>query len=791
MCLITISIPLSAQNKDSGKDSYLTAEEAYRDGQLSKAIGILETNMKSYDHILIPNVYRLLALCYMAVDQEEKTNECVKLLLRYAPYYTVSLQDPERFADMIRKYKEGKATLVTASQQAETLEETPVPVILITEEMIKAIAADNLKDVLTTYVPGITAIEGNSELNISMHGVYSSSQDKILIMLNGHRLNSRSTNAQAPDYSISMEKIKQIEVLRGPASSLYGNAALTAVINIITKEGKDVDGASISIGTGSFGSYKADFLVGKHGPETDFIAWASVYSSEGQKIFYPAGATDVWRLFPIDGYAYINGFNHNPAFDIGGILQWNDHWKIYANHQYAKMQSPYTYVVMQSPYTYEKYRRLNGQKPGHGRTSWRGEIQYNTYWKDYSVDINAYFDMDQQMNYEVDGDSLPPVFDLALPPDEILDSIHPRSGFYQMTGWNEYTYGVSVKSSYSYGKDADAHGTLLIGLQCENYTLRNEESCLGDNYDRILITNSEHNAQLKKGHELSLSAFLQGKHYFTPNLIVNGGIRYDYKYRFNRKTLHAVSPRLACIYKNDNWSFKLSYARSFVDAPFFYRANTVKTYRGSEDLQPEYLDAIQLSTTFLSPLKHLTYDCNVYYNRLNGLIYYERDIQEDKQVYSNAGSLKLIGIENNFSYNASKINVTANLTYQRMLSADKYPVSGHKVNSIPAVVVNLVLSRIIFSSGQHSLWIHGRMNYYSSQNMPVSGYKDGVNYQDLRYKIKGTVIPGISLDYQYGMLACQLSCNNLFDTYYTRGSLYNIDVPQSGRNIFCKIKFSF
>lgn len=792
ICLLPATI--SAQDSSSGRESYLMAEEAYRDGHFDKAIRLLETGVKNDDKILVSNVHRLLALCYMAMDEGEKADEYVRLLLRYMPYYTVSLQDPERFADLIRKYKEGKKTLVTASQQVETLEEAPVPVTLITEEMIKAIDANNLKEVLLAYVPGITAVEGNSELNFAMHGVYSSEQQKILIMQNGHRLNSRSTNVQAPDYSISLEKVKQIEVLRGPASSLYGNAALTAVVNIITKEGKDINGGSLSVGSGSFSTYKADLLVGKYGPDIDFIGWASVFSSEGQKIFYPAETTGVWRIFPMDGYAYINGFNRKPSYDIGCILQWNNHWKLSLNHQYAKMQSPYAYVALKAPYTYDKYRRIDGQKPGHGRTSSRGELQYGHLWKNYSLDVNVYVDVERQVNYEADGDSLPEGLVVYFAPDEMLDSIQAKSGFFQMNSWHEYTYGMSVRNGYSYGKNKAAHGTLLAGFQMENYTMKSTDACVGDNFDRIAVTISEHNGQIKLGNELSLSMFLQGKHYFTPKLIVNGGLRYDYKHRFNGKKLNAFSPRLACIYNMSQWSVKLCYARAFVDAPFFYRANEVATYKGSENLEPEYLDALQLSATTSFPSLHLEYDCNFYYNKLSGLIYYDkatRDEKSDRPVYSNAGSLKLCGLENSISYHSPNLRARMNLTYQRVLSSDKYRVTGSKVDAIPAVTMNLIVSKSIFTSPKRALWGHSSISCYSAQNMPVSAYRDGVFYKDESYRIRGTVLLNAALNYKYGKLETNLSCNNLLNTYYTRGSLYNIDVPQLGRNVMWKMKCSF
>ena len=211
------------------------AEAAYRIGQFDTAVTLLTDNMSNLSSRTRSTAYHILSLCYLEKDDNEQSTHYASLLLKENPYYSPTLSDPLRFADMIEKMKSGKtATITTASQQAESIDEAPVPVTLITEEMIEASGARNLGDLLVMFVPGMSKVEG-LETNVSMHGVYSSTQEKILIMLDGHRLNSRTTNSEQPDFRTSLEKIKQIEVLRGPASSLYGNVALTAVVNIITK----------------------------------------------------------------------------------------------------------------------------------------------------------------------------------------------------------------------------------------------------------------------------------------------------------------------------------------------------------------------------------------------------------------------------------------------------------------------------------------------------------------------------------------------------------------------------
>lgn len=98
-------VVMSAQGNSSDKINFHIAEEAYRNGQFDEAIRTLETGFKNDDDILTANIYRLLALCYTAMDQKEKAEKYVKLLLKHMPYYAISIEDPERFADLIKQYR--------------------------------------------------------------------------------------------------------------------------------------------------------------------------------------------------------------------------------------------------------------------------------------------------------------------------------------------------------------------------------------------------------------------------------------------------------------------------------------------------------------------------------------------------------------------------------------------------------------------------------------------------------------------------------------------------------------
>ena len=264
------------------------AEADYQIGRIEQARDSLLKNLDTFQGNLRQNALRIIALSYLARFDIEQAEHYTTLILQENPYYSPSATDPAIFADIVNDIKAGMtATITTASSQAESLAEVPVPTTLITAEMIQTSGARNLQEVLAAYVPGMNIIDCNDDINIAMRGIYSTGQEKILIMLNGHRMNSYFTNAAAPDFSISLEKVKQIEVLRGPASSLYGGVALTAVVNIITKQGGDVDGLEAKVGAGNYGQVKADVVFGKRYFDLDLLVWGSIYRNSGEKRSVP------------------------------------------------------------------------------------------------------------------------------------------------------------------------------------------------------------------------------------------------------------------------------------------------------------------------------------------------------------------------------------------------------------------------------------------------------------------------------------------------------------------------
>lgn len=774
-----IAVPASAQ------DIYAQAENAYNIGRLDSALVLLKNHENSFHGTDRQKAYRLMSLCYLGLDQIEESEKYAGFLLKENKNYFGSLQDPMRFVDMINKLREGSGTTIkTASGQEELIEEAPVPVTIITREMIDMLGNNkSIGQILANYIPGMSEVCSYAFSNVTMHGVYSSGQEKILIMENGHRLNTRSTNNGKLDYAISTEKIDHIEVLRGPASSLYGNVALTAVVNIITREGKDINGIKGKYGFGSYGTHRADIVAGTSFLEADILAWGAVYTSQGEKTDITKGTG--LSGTPYDGYIYIGRYEGNPSYDLGVSLKVRD-FSLMMSRKHGKQVPQYSWYGL--AYDYDRYRKLNGDKIGYSIDETHIDLGYEKSFGNFNLNVSAYGDWYRINDYQVLSDS---IWNVAF--DNKGDAIKDESGKYvyrlyygmsQDMMWKEYTYGAMAKADLNY-QIGDMKGNILVGTQYEFFTLDASDTSVGENFEEMTMVRPESKYTVIPGRERSISAFIQAKHHISDNVILNAGIRYDNKYRTNKEHVAALSPRIALIYMpSKTFSTKLSYSRAFVDAPYYTRQNNSSAYKGSADLQPEYMNALQLD--FIGKLSKLTYDVNLFYNHLTNIISNNQSQEVSAAKYVNSGKLKIAGVEAEISYRTASFHSRLNATVQRAISAEEYYYSDHHIYSVPGVIANLTCEQRLLNKLKHSLWLSGNLRYTSrtlnKANSRIKGSED--------FYLSGTALFDLRLKYNYNnMILLSLDCDNVFNTTYEIGGTSYLPYQYPGRILMGTVAF--
>ncbi len=688
VCLLFGLVSLNAQN---GNDYFMEAEKAYNIGRFEYVDSLLSSHVLELESAQTVRAYRLLTLSNMFLDRNDQAEQYAAKLLSIDPYYT-AYGDTPRFSALIEKMKAGKgATITTASQQAETIEEAPVPVTLITSEMIRCSNARTVGELLNLYVPGVFPVEGE-ESNFSMRGMFGYSQEEVLFLLNGVRLNSYNTHSFAPDYRLNIQNIKQIEVLRGSASSLYGNVALSAVVNIITKSGADVNGLELSAAGGHPATAEGSLMFGKKIADAEVLAWASLYYSKGHKYDIAADdPVDGYGFVPVDGSITVGGYSTPPAYDLGMNLKWK-HLDLLATHTYGKRSYAYCNLLVPSTYSVDRYGEAYNMSPGRGVASSNMNVRYSNKWDRWGFEGNLYGNHENTAMLNIFGDIVPSEIGFwqdqtwLLPDDDPNIFVNYTNGQFQGQSWKNFNLGANLKALLDY--NFIGHGNFLLGAQYDFFNIYYNDMLLGADFDHILVSRvNERSSLIENASESTYSVFFQFKHYFTQTLIFNGGLRYDHKNRYNDVMEDVLSPRVALIWNpTANQNYKISYGRSFVDAPFFYRASR-NIYYGNSDLNPQYLNNIQLTATIKIPSVHLTYEGNLFYNKVKDII-----VLGD-WYYENAGVMNTGGFENILTFQYHGWNAGARLYLQKLFSSECIKAEDDCIFSVPNVSARLNLSK--------------------------------------------------------------------------------------------------
>ncbi|SNR60386.1 vitamin B12 transporter [Methylobacillus rhizosphaerae] len=143
-------------------------------------------------------------------------------------------------------------TIVTASRTEQKASEVLGDVSIITEEQIQKAGQSSLLELLSLQ-PGIeiTSNGGTGKnADIFMRGANAT---HTLVLVDGVRINSATTGTTAIQH-IPLSQIERVEILRGPASSLYGADAIGGVIQIFTKQGQGTPRLNAAIGLGTYGT---------------------------------------------------------------------------------------------------------------------------------------------------------------------------------------------------------------------------------------------------------------------------------------------------------------------------------------------------------------------------------------------------------------------------------------------------------------------------------------------------------------------------------------------------------
>ena len=158
---------------------------------------------------------------------------------------------PEPKDPKVPTYEE--TVVVSASKTEQKIVDAPATMSVFTPKMLEVNPAANYGDLLRT-VPGVNVTQFSArDINITSRAATGSLATGQLAVIDGRSLYQDFFGFIMWDFMpTNMNEIKQIEVIRGPASAVWGANALSGVVNVITKSPREMRGAHVTFGAGTF-----------------------------------------------------------------------------------------------------------------------------------------------------------------------------------------------------------------------------------------------------------------------------------------------------------------------------------------------------------------------------------------------------------------------------------------------------------------------------------------------------------------------------------------------------------
>ncbi len=205
--------------------------------------------------------------------------------------------------------------VVTVSAEAIPLSASSASVTILTREFVEESRAENMADLLR-QVPFLYMSQTGGRGGLTTVSLRGGETNFTLVMIDGVPVND-ITNllGGAVDFAtISTDNIEQVEIVRGPMSSLYGSEGIGGVINIITRSGGGEPYLSVEGTLGNFGSSRAGFQSGGK------LSWVD-YSLSGSYF-------DIDEQIENDGFSVGTvAFKSALPFGAGKVLQFTTRYQ--------------------------------------------------------------------------------------------------------------------------------------------------------------------------------------------------------------------------------------------------------------------------------------------------------------------------------------------------------------------------------------------------------------------------------------------------------------------------------
>lgn len=182
--------------------------------------------------------------------------------------------------------------VITASRTPEALRHTGRRVTVWTAADLRALPVASVDELLRTVAGVETFSRGGFGVQSDLT-IRGSSFNGVLVLLDGARLNDPMTGHFLTDFPVPLAAIARIEVLRGPASALYGPDAIGGVVQVFTwaglRDAGAAPGTAAGVQAGTAGAYRLDAAARRDRGRTFLSAATEWQGADGDPLHTPDG----------------------------------------------------------------------------------------------------------------------------------------------------------------------------------------------------------------------------------------------------------------------------------------------------------------------------------------------------------------------------------------------------------------------------------------------------------------------------------------------------------------------
>lgn len=648
--------------------------------------------------------------------------------------------DPFTEPDEAELFRAEERVVTVASRYAQTVAQAPSIVTVVTDREIRNRGYRTLSDLLRS-MPGVFVTVSQESRNLAwFRGVTSPDNNKFLILIDGVPFfDGVYTHAWIDSY-IPLVDVKQVEVIKGPGSAVYGTNAFAGVVNIVTYRADDLRGGFARVEAGSFGRRSASGVL------ADRVSVGGV----------PVEVRATARALEMDG----DGMDVNPEGlrDVSGL---NPSRAIYGRFGVKVGQLDLSWTVVDYRHTYfvqpqDDPLSVLFQQDNAFYLAYRDQLASAR----YELKLGEIGHIRPQIAWQMHDD--PGQYAWLSDPATTVD---PTTGEATTTLQGGLVETEKRTSRFSPSVDIELHPnaahTTLLGVGGEFTRIHALVDNAFDDFSPTPVTPSDFAVRDPNASISDLYGFLQHTWTVSHFLELTGGARVDKHSFFGI----FASPRLGVLLvPSDDVVMKVLYGRAFrapTSRELLVDVGTNdlgenKFVAGNPDLKPEVIDTVESEIT-ATPVQGLTLRGAGFFSNIDQEINSTtgNDPKLGTHFYSNTGNTTVYGGEAQIAWKRSPLLIDTTYSYTHAVDGQtnllQYGVPMHMFNSVlgyePVTGLRFSLLWDYFGTRPRADWT------------PNSKLKDGPPISLLHAGIATDALAG-------GRMRADVSIRNLLNTTY-------------------------